>query len=534
MFNISPDVLTFIKYATPPVTGAFIGYLTNHVAIKMLFRPLRPWKIGGIRIPMTPGVIPSKRQELANNFGEVVGDHLLTSEEIGKGLQNPAFQEHLFNLIKERIDGVLQKDLGTLASIVPEKFKIYFDIGKKTLVYQIKEKTRSFIGSSEFKEIAERSIELRIEQFFACEVGTIISGSQRELAYKFVENTIARMFMSEAMEQWVEDFVHQKIYSVFTQEKSLKDLLPESLLALLLTTIEQQTPALLNRLALIISEPEVRDKIVKGGCAGVDSFIDSMGPMADMVRGFLRMEKVEEKIREYLVDKNDDIVAWLESEEVQDRVVHIIRERSREFFAKPIVKMIKADDQVIVEEFCSSCAYQILQAVRGKDVSATLTSMLKANVESHFELGTTSLHQMGVMLLGEESFADKKMWLKEELCATLQSPETLETMDSLVDSMVAAISQKKLGKMANIVPVGIREGLAKSLQKTTSSMLAAEVPGLVQSLNIKNIVTEKVNSLDILKLEGLLLSIMQEQFKYINLFGALLGFIIGCGNLIFL
>jgi uncharacterized membrane protein YheB (UPF0754 family) len=67
-----------------------------------------------------------------------------------------------------------------------------------------------------------------------------------------------------------------------------------------------------------------------------------------------------------------------------------------------------------------------------------------------------------------------------------------------------------------------------------SGMLEIEVPGLVQSLNIKKIVTEKVNSLDILKLEGLLLSIMEEQFKYINLFGALLGFLIGCGNIFFL
>jgi uncharacterized membrane protein YheB (UPF0754 family) len=45
-------------------------------------------------------------------------------------------------------------------------------------------------------------------------------------------------------------------------------------------------------------------------------------------------------------------------------------------------------------------------------------------------------------------------------------------------------------------------------------------------------VTEKVDSLDLLRLEGLLLSIMEEQFKYINLFGALLGFLIGFLNLL--
>ncbi len=65
-------------------------------------------------------------------------------------------------------------------------------------------------------------------------------------------------------------------------------------------------------------------------------------------------------------------------------------------------------------------------------------------------------------------------------------------------------------------------------------MLASEVPGLVQSLNIRRIVTDRINALDLLKLEGLLLSIMAEQFKYINLFGALLGFLIGCLNVLVL
>ena len=47
-------------------------------------------------------------------------------------------------------------------------------------------------------------------------------------------------------------------------------------------------------------------------------------------------------------------------------------------------------------------------------------------------------------------------------------------------------------------------------------------------------VEEKVNGLDILQVEGLLMGIMKEQFKYINLFGALLGFLIGLANLLLL
>jgi uncharacterized membrane protein YheB (UPF0754 family) len=534
MSFLSPEILFLTKYATPPLIGAFIGYFTNMVAIKMLFLPLKPWKIGPLRVPMTPGVIPSKRLELADNLGEVVGDHLLTSEEIGKGLQQDAFQRHLLNLIQGRLEGVLQKDLGPLASIVPTKFRIYFDIGRKTLTYQIKEQIRSYIGSAAFTERVESALDQRLERFLEFEVGTLLSGTQRETAYGFIEKNIAKMLLSEAMEQWVEDLVQHKVYGTLRQEKSLADLLPDTLLVLFQTAVEKQTPALLTRLATLVSEPAVRDKIVKGACAGVDSFIDSLGSMADMVRGFLRMETVEEKIRAYLIEKNDDIVLWLQSEEVQVRVVEVIRERSREFLQKPIVKLIKANDEIVINQFCTECARQLLQILRGKEVAATLTSMIKSNVEIHFESRATSLREVGAALLGEQSFAAAKTRIITELSTVVQSPETLDNIDSLVDTLITSLLQKRLGKMANIVPAGVREGMAQSLQKMASTMLATEVPGLVESLNIRKIVTEKVNSLDILKLEGLLLSIMEEQFKYINLFGALLGFFIGCGNLLFL
>ncbi|MCI5190943.1 MAG: DUF445 family protein, partial [Candidatus Electrothrix sp. AS4_5] len=68
-----------LTYAGPPLLGALIGYLTNKVAIRMLFRPLKPWYILGKRVPMTPGIIPSKRHDLAENIGDMVGEKLLTT-----------------------------------------------------------------------------------------------------------------------------------------------------------------------------------------------------------------------------------------------------------------------------------------------------------------------------------------------------------------------------------------------------------------------------------------------------------------------
>ena len=104
----------------------------------------------------------------------------------------------------------------------------------------------------------------------------------------------------------------------------------------------------------------------------------------------------------------------------------------------------------------------------------------------------------------------------------------------MVESLLTNLLSQRLGKLSRLLPAGVREGIYTSLRQMSSAMLAVEVPGLVDSLNIQQIVKEKVNSLDLMRLERLLLSIMEEQFKYINLFGALLGFLIGCLNLFFL
>ncbi len=51
-------------YIISPIVGAIIGYFTNWVAIKMLFRPYKKLKIGPIPIPFTPGLIPKNGIEL--------------------------------------------------------------------------------------------------------------------------------------------------------------------------------------------------------------------------------------------------------------------------------------------------------------------------------------------------------------------------------------------------------------------------------------------------------------------------------------
>ncbi|NLI93053.1 MAG: DUF445 family protein [Peptococcaceae bacterium] len=73
-----------INLLSGPVIGSLIGYATNYLAVKMLFRPLHPIKIGSFRLPFTPGIFPKRKEQLAKALGKAVSNNLLTGEDIGK------------------------------------------------------------------------------------------------------------------------------------------------------------------------------------------------------------------------------------------------------------------------------------------------------------------------------------------------------------------------------------------------------------------------------------------------------------------
>ncbi len=68
------------KIIATPLVGAVIGYVTNWIAVKMLFRPRKEIRILGVRLPLTPGVIPRGKRRLARAVGQAVEQQLLTRE----------------------------------------------------------------------------------------------------------------------------------------------------------------------------------------------------------------------------------------------------------------------------------------------------------------------------------------------------------------------------------------------------------------------------------------------------------------------
>ena len=75
-----------ISYITAPLLGGIIGYITNDIAIRMLFRPHTAKYLFGIHIPFTPGLIPKEKGRLADAIGGTISENLMSKEVLEKYL----------------------------------------------------------------------------------------------------------------------------------------------------------------------------------------------------------------------------------------------------------------------------------------------------------------------------------------------------------------------------------------------------------------------------------------------------------------
>ncbi len=81
--------------------GAVIGYITNDIAIRMLFRPHQAKYILGVHVPFTPGIIPKEKARIAGAIGKAVSENLMNREVLENSLLSDDMMSKLSNAIDE-------------------------------------------------------------------------------------------------------------------------------------------------------------------------------------------------------------------------------------------------------------------------------------------------------------------------------------------------------------------------------------------------------------------------------------------------
>ncbi|MFQ5901416.1 MAG: DUF445 domain-containing protein, partial [Thermodesulfobacteriota bacterium] len=84
-----------------PVTGAVIGWFTNYIAVKMLFRPYIPVKILGLSIQ---GIIPKRRKEIARGIAKAIERDLLSAKDLTGVLEDVDWEEEVEKSVEEVVE----------------------------------------------------------------------------------------------------------------------------------------------------------------------------------------------------------------------------------------------------------------------------------------------------------------------------------------------------------------------------------------------------------------------------------------------
>lgn len=98
----------FIKLLLIVGIGAGIGWVTNYVAIKMLFRPYKEINLGLFKIQ---GLLPKRKHEIGESIAEVIQTELVSLQEILKSLDGEKLEKEMSVVIDKILEEKLQSEI---------------------------------------------------------------------------------------------------------------------------------------------------------------------------------------------------------------------------------------------------------------------------------------------------------------------------------------------------------------------------------------------------------------------------------------
>ena len=276
---------TILKYLAGPVIGAIIGYFTNYLAVKMLFRPRHPKYLFGKQLPFTPGAIPKGKDRLAKTAGKVVADHLVTEEDLTGRLLSPEMTNAVVNKVMDAMDTDVQTSLVALTRS-PENYQA------------LKEKAADGLTGEIIDAVGDMGLEALLTEKIGSAVRTWAVGS------------LLGMFLSDRkiddiagqMGQKVRDFIeeHGRDYIRPAVEKKLDELEGSTPTALL-------ERAEVDRDALREMIGDLYHRLVKAGVASLTGRIDIAGIIEDKING-MAVEDLEVMVLKVMKKELDTIV----------------------------------------------------------------------------------------------------------------------------------------------------------------------------------------------------------------------------------
>jgi uncharacterized membrane protein YheB (UPF0754 family) len=174
--------MVLLKIGLLALIGAMIGWLTNIIAIKLIFRPLNPVNIPVINMKIQ-GLIPKRKGEIAASVGKTVEEELISINDIiDKVIENENISSIIF-MIKRKVN-----------KIVDEKLPAIIPGALKNIIFSYIDDAINNHGERVLKDLAEDMVHKATTQV---KISKIIEDKINAFELEKVENIILSIAKKE-------------------------------------------------------------------------------------------------------------------------------------------------------------------------------------------------------------------------------------------------------------------------------------------------------------------------------------------------
>ena len=478
-----------MKIIIPIIVGAAIGYFTNWLAIKMLFRPLEEKTILGFKVPFTPGLIPKERARIANSIGEAVGMHLLTPEKITEVVSSDETKLKLRSFIDSKIESLKKSDKTFI-----DVFKGIEKADKDSLLENVKEK----IFQATLLGLKDKDLKKNLIKFIEEDIYEKYKYKALDEVLKQGDSLLEEMKQSAGLKDLFINLTDLKIEEFKRQEIPLKDIIPERFLQRINSTVDDNKEKIMDTLRELFYKPSIQRSIK----LSIEDLVDQN--LSKMITMFIEPSVISEKVF-------SAISKYVDSSQAEEVASFIIKDSIDNITSN---KVSSASEYIfnIVEKTDREDIYEgIIDYVFKEDNIKNMLIILKQNI-----------------LLKDETIKDSFINHLEIGIEDLINSKNFHSMiDGIVGSNVDKILNLSISEILNKVNDEEIETLMDTFDNVFNTILKDELYNVIKLFDVSKIVEDEINSFDVEYTEKLILDIADRELKAITRLGALLGAVMG-------
>ncbi len=516
--NIWVKIFLLIAFATVH------GYVGAWVAVRMLFRPRRPFKVLGITL-FPQGMIPRHRERLAKAIGKAVGEELVSQETIMEELLGKDFLRRKIRVVVDSyVNDLVSKDHPSLIEVLPATVRAPVLDALAALQFKIAEHIEIVLKSDESLEAIRGFVTRRVDEFLSKRASELIDEASYKSLIEFLDGRIDIAINSTALEARVREFIDRRVEEVVNAETSLGALLTDDAVNLLKEKAAEQIEPVVHRLTELAAEERTRNQIGALIKHEVHEYYEALP--------FFKKIFVS---RENLLNEVDDLVneslprrieETLKGDFFADEARNFIEQSITNAMQRPLTEVVGkiAPDQLA--RLKEQIARSVLSLIRGEQLRASISDYISASLDA---LRPHSLDAI-MQTLHPESEEKLKNMLSKGLLHILSRDETSQIINSVLADQIDTLLAKPIGRLTDVVSEERIRAASEALSENIMNAIREKLPDAIREFDVGSVVREKINAYPVEKLEALVLSVAKEHLRKIELFGALLGLILGLGQ----